>query len=162
MHKIILVLGGNLGDVAETFRLALALLTEKKILSVIKCSSLYKSPSLLNDEQPDYLNMAIFAQTGRSAEYLLEGLQEVERAFGRTEGEHWGPRPLDIDIIDYASKVINTPKLHIPHKEFENRAFVVFPVAEIFPSYSHPVTGKNIQEMLQALNDAEIEIIGKI
>ena len=157
-----MIFGGNLGDVEETFRCALSLLKEKKIISVIKCSELYRSPSLLKDAQPSYLNMAVFAQTSRSAEYLLEGLKETEQAFGREQGEPWGPRPLDIDIIDYAGKVIDIPKLQIPHKEFENRAFVVFPVAEIFPSYSHPATGKNIQEMLHTFQDAEIERIGAL
>jgi 2-amino-4-hydroxy-6-hydroxymethyldihydropteridine diphosphokinase len=152
--QVILSFGGNLGEPSKTFSLALASLKAKNILKPRKLSSLYKSRSLLNDEQPDYLNLICLAETELSAEELLTKLQECEKEFGRVQNGFWQARMLDIDIIDYNGEVISSPTLTVPHKEAANRAFVVIPLSEILPDYIHAASGKGIKQLKAELKDA--------
>jgi 2-amino-4-hydroxy-6-hydroxymethyldihydropteridine diphosphokinase len=145
--KVILSFGGNLGEPSKTFRLALAGLKAKNVIKACKLSSPYKSRSLLNDAQPDYLNLICLAETELSAEELLIKLKECEKEFGRVQNGHWQARTLDIDIIDYNGEVISSPALTVPHKEAENRAFVIIPLSEVLPGYIHPVSGKGIEQL---------------
>jgi 2-amino-4-hydroxy-6-hydroxymethyldihydropteridine diphosphokinase len=145
--QVILSFGGNLGDPSKTFSLALASLKAKNIIKPHKLSSLYKSNSLLNDSQPDYLNLICLAETELSAEELLMKLKECEKGFGRVPNGFWQARTLDIDIIDYNGEVIDSPALTVPHKEAANRAFVIIPLSEAAPDYIHPVSGKGIEQL---------------
>jgi 2-amino-4-hydroxy-6-hydroxymethyldihydropteridine diphosphokinase len=151
--KVILSFGGNLGEPLETFKKATYELISQNILKILKLSSVYRSVSLLKDRQPSYLNLICLAETELSAPDLLNKLKNTERAFGREENGHWQPRTLDIDIIDYNGEVINTPALTLPHKEAENRAFVLIPLAEIYPQYTHPLSGKTAADLCAQLSD---------
>jgi 2-amino-4-hydroxy-6-hydroxymethyldihydropteridine diphosphokinase len=151
--KVILSFGGNLGEPLETFKKSIAELNSQSILQILKLSSVYRSVSLLRDCQPPYFNLVCLAETELSAPDLLKELKNIERAFGREENGHWKPRTLDIDIIDYSGEIINTPTLTLPHKEAENRAFVLIPLTEIYPQYVHPLSGKTIAELCDRLRD---------
>ncbi|MDR2105679.1 MAG: 2-amino-4-hydroxy-6-hydroxymethyldihydropteridine diphosphokinase [Deferribacteraceae bacterium] len=150
--KAILALGGNLGEPQKTFHEALKRLNLRAVFQTLKLSSIYTSRPLIKG-QPDYLNMALLAQTRLTAEELLNELKVCEREFGREHTGIWQPRTLDIDIIDFNGEAINSPKLTIPHKEMEKRSFVIIPLLEILPEYIHPVSGKKITQLKMELQD---------
>ena len=86
---------------------------------------------------------------------LLEALHEIENEAGRERSVHWGPRTLDLDILFYEKKVMETENLVIPHPDLENRRFVLEPMAELAPAFRHPVTGRSVTALLRELEDAE-------
>jgi len=82
---------------------------------------------------------------------LLTLVKGIESKLGRTLGESNAPRPLDIDILFYGNRIVESPKLVIPHPRLAERDFVLVPLAEIAPELVHPVIGKTINELLQGL-----------
>ena len=86
---------------------------------------------------------------------LLELLRRVERELGRTEGERWGPREIDVDLLLYGHEVVREPDLTVPHARMHERAFVLVPLAEIAPDWRHPVLGKTIAELAEVVPDAD-------
>ena len=99
--------------------------------------------------QPDYLNQLICGITKLEAEELLMECQAIEKRLGRIREQRWGPRTIDIDIISYGQQTIDSPILKIPHPEMEKRAFVLKPLQEISPQWTHPVSGHTIDELLE-------------
>ena len=143
-----IALGSNLGNpenFLEEAREALRKLPLKKM----KCSSILKSSPLLGMSQPDYLNQLVCGITQLRAEELLMDCQAIEKRIGRIREQRWGPRTIDIDIISYGQQTIDSPTLKIPHPEMEKRAFVLMPLQEISPQWTHPVSGHTIDELLE-------------
>ena len=87
-----------------------------------------------------------------NAMFPIDRLHELEAAANRERIIHWGPRTLDLDILFYDNEIIDTPDLHIPHIDMENRDFVLKPLDEIAPYYRHPVLNKTIHQLLTELN----------
>lgn len=96
----------------------------------------------------NYLNGALSIETLYTPEELLEVLQGIERAEARERKERWGPRTLDLDILLYEERVMDTEKLTIPHRDMQNRDFVLKPLSQIAPYERHPVLGKAVVELL--------------
>ncbi len=126
-----LSLGGNVGDVAENFRKALAALDSHETIVVVARSSVWRTPPWGKTDQPDFLNMAALIETSLPPRDLLELCLSIERAAGRERSERWGPRTLDIDIIAYGDERIDEADLQLPHPRARQRAFVLVPLAEI-------------------------------
>jgi 2-amino-4-hydroxy-6-hydroxymethyldihydropteridine diphosphokinase len=102
-------------------------------------------------EQPRFLNAAALLDTELEPQTLLEGMLEVERAMGRVRGVAKGPRPIDLDLLLYGDKVLETESLILPHPEMQWRQFVLEPLAEIAPEMIHPVLGTSVGELWQQL-----------
>lgn len=155
VKKATLGFGGNIGDTKEIIEKAVKRLEKKNILFGVKMSSFYKSKSLLNDGQADYINAVCTAGVSLSPEELIKVLRETEDKFGRDrKAGKWQSRRLDIDIIDYSSEVISAEGLQIPHPEMANRSFVLIPLKEIREDYVNPSNKKTVSEMIDALQDS--------
>jgi len=100
-------------------------------MTVLKISSIYQSAPIGPDGQPDYLNAVVLVQTDLEPQALLDRLQQVEQAQGRVRTQKWGARTLDLDILLYNNKSLQTPRLTIPHPQMTQRSFVLMPLREI-------------------------------
>ena len=110
--------------------------------------------------QPDYVNAVASGITALDAEALLALIKQLEWAAGRRPGPRWGPRPLDIDILDFGGTILGWDRPHdpkhpahlvLPHPELANRDFVLALLAEVAPDWRHPVSGLTPRQMLTAL-----------
>jgi 2-amino-4-hydroxy-6-hydroxymethyldihydropteridine diphosphokinase len=112
---------------------AVAALGRLPVTHVQRISPLYMSKAWGKTDQPDFLNMVVEIDTELPPASLLREIKQIEAAQGRTPGERWGPRPVDIDILLYDKQEINTPTLVIPHPRMWERAFVLRPLADLAP-----------------------------
>ena len=149
---VYLGLGSNLGNRQENLDQALKLLAQRMRLG--KVSSIYDTEPIGNVNQPRFLNMACEAFTRLSPEGLLALVKGIEQKMGRysRSGE---PRIIDIDVLLFGDKVVNTRDLVIPHPQIAERSFVLVPLSEIAPDVVHPVTKKTIREMNQAIKEVQ-------
>jgi 2-amino-4-hydroxy-6-hydroxymethyldihydropteridine diphosphokinase len=148
-------LGGNLGDVATTLHEALQALDALPQTRLLRASRLYRTPAWGRTEQPDFINGAALLQTRLDARDLLDALLGIERRFGRDreQGERWGPRTLDLDLLLYGDAAIDEPGLRVPHQHLHERAFALLPLAEIAPDL--PVPGRGPVAGLLAVVDVD-------
>ncbi|MGB5952535.1 MAG: 2-amino-4-hydroxy-6-hydroxymethyldihydropteridine diphosphokinase [Ornithinimicrobium sp.] len=140
-------LGANLGAAEHTVRAALGGLSGIPAISGLRSSSLYRTAPVGGPEQDDYVNAVATAQTDLPPHALLGVLHGMEQAFGRTRDVRWGPRTLDLDLIQYGSPatrdetVLDEPDLVLPHPRTMERGFVLMPWLEVDPAASLTVAG---------------------
>jgi 2-amino-4-hydroxy-6-hydroxymethyldihydropteridine diphosphokinase len=146
-------LGSNLGDRLGYINRALGKLKEREDIKIIKVSSFYETEPVGYKEQGKFINAVLALETNLQPYELLQVLQSIETDLDRVRTRRWGPRTIDLDILFYGDQILNDPDLTIPHPRVTERAFVLFPLAEIAPSLLHPITGKSISSHLNALND---------
>lgn len=153
-HNVILSLGSNLGNRMKKLRAAVLYLSTSGLTLTAK-SRVWETKPWGVADQPLFLNMCVAAKTELEPLPLMELLKEGEAVLGRTKSRRWGPREIDIDIIFYDNLIAATPELTIPHPHVHERAFVLLPMAEIAPDARHPISGKSVKEMLDALPESE-------
>ncbi|MBI5195381.1 MAG: 2-amino-4-hydroxy-6-hydroxymethyldihydropteridine diphosphokinase [Nitrospirae bacterium] len=141
-----LSIGSNLGRRQENCERAVSLLAENGI-KILKCSSMIETKPWGIKDQPDFINMAVEAETSLKPEELLKAIKKIENEMGRHKSVRWGPRPIDVDILFYDDLIIKTPELEIPHPLIHERYFVLNPLAEIAPEKVHPVLKKSIKTL---------------
>ena len=129
--KAVVSLGANIGDPKANLDLAVALLREAT--EVIAVSSYLQTKPVGGPEQPDYLNAVAIVESELPAKDLLAVLNGIETAMGRTREIHWGPRVIDLDLIQYGGLLVNEEKLTLPHPRVHERRFVLAPWFEIDP-----------------------------
>ncbi|SEC84039.1 2-amino-4-hydroxy-6-hydroxymethyldihydropteridinediphosphokinase [Beijerinckia sp. 28-YEA-48] len=151
----VLCLGGNTGDVAQSFAEALQALTAGGA-AVERRSSVWRTPPWGKTDQPDFRNIAVIVRTDLSPRALLDLCLAIEHQAGRVRLERWGPRTLDIDILTYGDAVTDEPGLTIPHPRMLERAFVLAPLAEIAPEMV--VAGVKVSDALQAIDTTGLTI----
>ncbi len=154
-HTAYVALGSNLGDREAYLKGAVQALAETRGCQVEKVSSFRDTAPYGYTQQGEFLNGCLRLRTLLPPLELLDRLHEIEQAAGRERKIHWGPRTLDLDMILYDGQVIDLPELTVPHRDMQNRDFVLYPMEEIAPWVRHPVLGKTMQELAEALRAAE-------
>ena len=131
-------MGSNLDQPIEHLINAQYQLMNEVYVKDFVISSFYQSKPVGPQDQPDFVNAVCTFRTYLSPEALLTQLQNIEGMHGRIKKRHWGERTLDLDILLYADRVINTAYLTVPHPEMLNRSFVIYPALEINPRLTMP------------------------
>ena len=106
-------------------------------------------------EQPWFLNCAVALETKKTAQQLMTTILGIEEEMGRKRVREKGPRTIDIDILLFGDKIIDSPELTIPHPAMQRRRFVLEPLVEIAPEAVHPVFNKTIRELRDALPEGQ-------
>ena len=150
-HKALIGIGSNLGLAAENCEKAISFLNNSESLQVTAHSSLYQSEPVGKKDQPWFVNGAVEVSTSLNPEQLLQHLLNIENQFGRKRKGKWGPRIIDLDILDYDGKIFNSETLTLPHPEMTQRRFVLEPLSEIAGSTIHPLEKKTILDLLKEL-----------
>jgi len=141
-NRAVIGLGSNLQQPSEQVQQAVTDFAQIPQTEVIKSSSLYRSLPMGPADQPDYINAVVEIETELEPHALLDALQAIEQKHGRVrDGERWGPRTLDLDILLYSDVQIADERLQVPHPGMAERAFVLYPLAEILPGTDIPGLG---------------------
>jgi 2-amino-4-hydroxy-6-hydroxymethyldihydropteridine diphosphokinase len=125
-------LGSNLGDRPANFRTAVAALDLTDGVEVIRTSRVYETDPI-GPPQPQYLNAVVEVRTTLAPRALLEALLRIEAEMGRVRGPRWGPRVIDLDLLDYGRMRVREPGLVVPHPRMHERAFALIPLLELEP-----------------------------
>ena len=144
-------LGANEGDRQANLEKALELIGSEPTTSWRRVSSMRETEPQGGPPQPLYLNSVAELLTCLSPWALLSLLQRVENQLGRVRKVRDGPRPIDLDILTYGDRVIDTDGLVVPHPRICDRSFVLEPLVEIAPDGVHPVTGRSYRELFEEL-----------
>jgi 2-amino-4-hydroxy-6-hydroxymethyldihydropteridine diphosphokinase len=153
-YQVLLSLGSNQGNRLENIEQAIALI-HQEVATVVLVSSMYESDSW-GFESDLFYNCAIAIHTNLSPLKLLKKILKLEQKLGRirTESPSYQPRVIDIDIIAYGDEVVETEFLQVPHPHLHNRLFVLLPLVEIVPHWTHPKTKKTITELISNCTDS--------
>jgi 2-amino-4-hydroxy-6-hydroxymethyldihydropteridine diphosphokinase len=161
VNRLFLGVGGNVpgpwGSPYETQRRAQAELARAG-LAIVRASRVYPTAPVGPGLQASYLNSVLLIETDIAPGALLRLLKGIERQAGRRFGRRWGPRSLDIDVLDYGGRRFGWPpgrrergRLVLPHPELHRRAFVLVPLLEIAPHWRHPALGVSARTLLARL-----------
>jgi 2-amino-4-hydroxy-6-hydroxymethyldihydropteridine diphosphokinase len=131
-------------------------------VKITAVSAVYETAPWGMTDQPDFLNMCVGGLTGLTPAELLEFVKRLERQLGRTPGERWGPRVIDIDILFYDDLIFESIDLTIPHAGAAERATVLAPLSEIAPHLLHPRLGKTVQELLANVELQGVRLVGQL
>lgn len=151
-------LGGNTGDVREAFRESLRQLRSRG-LEATSLSGLYRTAAVGQHAGPAFLNAAVQLQTTLEPEPLLDVLQDIERVLGRTRELHWGPRTMDLDLLMFADRVLDSRRLTLPHPACWYRRFVLDPLAEMASDVRHPERRLTVTELRDRLRQRPLPIV---
>jgi len=150
--KAVIAIGANLGNPQENIDLAVALLKEATDITAL--SSMYATKPVGGPVQPDYINAVALAESELPAADFLSMLHGIEAALGRERKEHWGPRTIDLDLIQYGNILSYSDELLLPHPRAHERRFVIEPWHEIEPD-GILLTHGRIDALLRTLLDQE-------
>ena len=153
-HLVYLALGTNLGD--RLANLTSAIQALPPTVQPLAVSRVYETPPWGYLDQPAFLNQVIRAQTELAPEDLLAWLKRLESDLGRQPGVRYGPRLIDLDILLYDDRHLETPALTIPHPRLGERAFVLVPLADLAPDLRHPALGLTIRQLLEKVDRSGI------
>jgi 2-amino-4-hydroxy-6-hydroxymethyldihydropteridine diphosphokinase len=149
-----IALGSNLpsnwGAPLQTLTAALGVLAQMPGIGVTGLSSFYQTEPI-GPAQPDYLNACATVVTTRDPDDLLGILHQIEDQFGRVRRERWGPRTLDLDLLLYGDRILDTATIRLPHPGLADRDFVLVPLTEIAGDWWDPRSGRSIQGLADAL-----------
>ena len=135
-------LGSNLDDPLSQLQRAVNALEALDGIRLVQSSAFYRSRPMGPQDQPDFINAVVEIETALSPDALLDQLHAIEQAQGRVRERHWGPRTLDLDLLLYGDETIDSERLTVPHPGLPERAFVLYPLAELAPALVVPGRGR--------------------
>ncbi len=152
MNRVVLLLGSNIGE-----RLLNLEKAEREISAlpgkIVQHSSVYETAAWGNTKQESFLNSVVVIQSSLSADEMMRKIISIEEAMGRIRTKKWEARVIDIDILFFNDEIISTENLTVPHPGIHLRKFTLIPLAELMPSYIHPVLKKSVSDLLSDLKD---------
>lgn len=131
--EVAIGLGSNLGDRSSHIDRAIRAFDALDGVVVSKVAPLYETEPWGKTDQPRFLNTCIKAQTTLPPEEVLTACLDIEKEMGRERIEKWGPRLIDLDVLLYDDQSIDMPGLTVPHPHITERAFVLLPLADVWP-----------------------------
>ncbi len=143
-----LSLGSNLGDRLGFLKRAISLISELPGAKVRSVSAIYETEPVGYVDQPEFLNLIVCILTSTEPLDFLRMMKEIEMKIGRVHRDRWHEREIDIDIIFYGDKILDSKDLIIPHPRMHLRKFVLQPLNEIAPNFVHPVNEKEVNQLL--------------
>ena len=155
-------IGSNLNSIHgsrfDNISIAIQLLIEAKI-QIEKISNFYETPSYPNQKLPKFLNVGILANNNLNLLKLYKDINLIQKKIGRIKTKKNDPRVIDIDIVDFNGLIKDSKDLVLPHPRAHLRNFVLYPILEIDPKWSHPILKKNAQFLINNLSQkSRIEI----
>ena len=157
--RVYLGLGANVEAPQAQLVRALDALKVHPAMTLEAVSGFYQSRPHGPQNQPDFVNAVALIDTELSPWDLLDTLKAQEQQQGRSAGEHWGPRPLDLDILVYGDVVVADARLIVPHPRLAERPFVLWPLAELAPALMVPGLGL-VQDLKATCPDEDIKALG--
>lgn len=163
-HTVYLSFGSNVGNPTGHINEAITMLKEPYAVRNVKRSELFVTKPYGPVEQDDFVNGCLEMETYMDPEELVTYIHEIEDSFHRDRSIHWGPRPIDLDIVFFDEYIYNSKTLTIPHADMENRMFVLEPLSELCPGRRHPVWGKTVAQLKKELVErgGEEDILRKL
>jgi 2-amino-4-hydroxy-6-hydroxymethyldihydropteridine diphosphokinase len=153
-NNLFLLLGGNTGNIPETFSSAICEI-ETEIGKLISASPVYMSEPWGFHSKDLFLNQVLQIETTLFPEDILNKILFIERKLGRIRsGRKYSSRTIDIDILFLGDKIINTPDLTIPHPRLHLRKFTLVPLNDIAPGFMHPLLKKSVSQLLLECEDS--------
>ncbi len=150
-HTAYIAFGSSMGDRQEYIDGAIEAMRKEQKVRVERVSDIIRTAPYGDAAKEEFLNGALKIKTLFMPMELLSYLHSLEQAAGRTREIRWGDRTLDLDIIFYDDWIVATEELTIPHRDMENRDFVLAPLAQIEPYLIHPVRHITVNELLHKL-----------
>jgi len=154
-NLVYLLLGGNQGNVKESFAQTLALI-EEHVGNVVDGSPVYKTEPWGFQSDSPFLNQVIMVKTNLEPDQLLKMIFMIEEKMGRkrnySEGKYTS-RPIDIDILFYNDLVIESEELIVPHPRLHKRNFTLIPLNDLSPDFCHPLLKKTVAELVLSCDD---------
>lgn len=151
MAHIFIAVGSNMGDRRAYLDKAQQLFLGWTGVKNVKASPIYETSPVGGPPQNNYLNLVWSADVNDSAELTLAGLLRIEETLERKRSIKNAPRTIDLDLLFYGQEVIQSACLTVPHPRLHERWFVLKPLFDLAPDFRHPILGKTVKEMLEAL-----------
>jgi 2-amino-4-hydroxy-6-hydroxymethyldihydropteridine diphosphokinase len=160
VHTAYIGAGSNIGDKLLNCKNGISALTNTQDAAVKTWSRFYKTEPVDYKNQDWFINAVVKVETPLAPFELLKTLKSIERDAGRMDGSlRFGPRVLDLDIILYDDLVANSSELIVPHPRMHKRRFVLRPICDIDPTIVHPVLKKEMQALLDVIDENEQRIV---
>lgn len=159
MDGIYLLLGTNLGDKLLNLQRS-KIEVEESMGKIVIQSSIYKTAAWGIENQDDFLNQVIKIESKLSPEQMLDKIFLIEKSMGRVRLGKWEERVIDIDLLYYYDRIIQTSRLQVPHPELQNRNFTLAPLVEIAEAEIHPIFQKTQRQLYELCGDKlEVELV---
>jgi|TARA_B110000914_G_scaffold130815_1_gene114288 2-amino-4-hydroxy-6-hydroxymethyldihydropteridine diphosphokinase len=159
--RVFIGIGSNIADPESQIHSAQQALMTLPMTQFVVCSSMYKSPPMGPQDQPDYINAVTELETLLTPHDILDCLQRIEEQQGRVRGRHWGERTIDLDLLLYGDELIADARLKVPHIGIAQRAFVLYPLAEIDADIMIPGIGLITSLLAECPRDGLERLISK-